>query len=257
MMKILTKMCSSSSLALFVVIAILCCAAEQGRDDDSTSGYPLNYFTSSDDYSGDIEVSHEFYRPTADVSLVEDTNHDDDDSLMSTTINNNQKQQQQQQSNVGSEAFDVSSSSEYDNYYNNHEEELIGNDKMSEKLLINNQHKQEVRKIHDNDSKIGDLKVLNSPHHKTHQQNNAQNSKLINFEDELIRRKSTNRDKIRSCDDSINEKVSSYLKFGNKIRTTDVAGDDDLNIDVNHDVFDTKSGLLNGIIYQGKYSIFQ
>lgn len=230
------------SLIVFIVIASLSCAAhQQGRikRDESTPGYPLNYFTSSDDYSGDIEVSHEFYRPTADVSLTEDTslNANDEqqqlDSLMSTTIDSHQR-----------EAFDASSSSEYDNYDNNHEE-LIGVDQRSEKLLIDH-NKQQIRMSNIDDAVDDDKSTSKDSSHKTHQQN-AQNSKLINYPDELKYRIS-NSDKISSCDDSINERVSNYLKFGRKINV----GHDDLSIDVTHDVFESHDGLLMGIIYQGE-----
>lgn len=197
--------------------------AQQGRPkrDESTSGYPLNYFTGSDDYaSGDIEVSHEQYRPTADgsssPSLADDSaRQNNNDQIMSTTIDSHQS------------VFDVSSSSEIvESFYAGNHENL-----RNGKLV---------------------LPTTSS----TNQKSNAQTSDSISADRDVIRLRNTNSDEqSRPCDVLINGEIVNYEKLGNKVNGN-VAETSDINVDVSHDVFETttsnQGGLLMGIIYQGK-----
>lgn len=194
--------------------------ARQGRlrlkRDESTPGYPLNYFTGSDDSSsGDIEVSHEQYRATADVSYGHTARQNNNDPIMSTTIDTHQSVA----------AFDASTSSEVESFYHA---------KLGEGELV----RTDV--------------TTSSTHQKSHAQSS---SKLISADRDVIRRRNSNSDQSRPCDDSINERIVNYVKAGGRSIVL-TAEQSDISVDVTHDVFETttsnQGGLLMGIIYQGK-----
>lgn len=241
MKKLLVLLTVIVSVGFGVVVGPI--EAKQGRikRDESTPGYPLNYFTGSDDYSsGDIEISHELYRPTADLSVAS-SRQNNHDRMMSTTIDNHQS------------AFDVSSSSEYDSFYSSNHEELIGIDGRTDKIVLD----KRIR-IADDELTSSSAPSSSISKHETHKKSYAQNSKLIKDDRDVIKPINSKSDQVNPCDDSFNERILNNLKLGNSEIVIVESETSDITIDVTHDVFETttsnQGGLLMGIIYQGKLS---
>jgi hypothetical protein len=202
----------------------------------------------------DIETSHESFRPA------------EHEALATTTTADNRKGFNDIFSSMSSENVEY-----HDNihYYNNHEDSSVENTK-SEKLIIDN---RSGNKMIDNDgASTSSASGKSTP---TLQQLNAQSRLALD-------NSSTHRNSIAASLESINSRgdrcdlgapnprIAKYLKLGDRVIEMDFNYSKEqgnalikpkentkirMNIDVNHDVFETTSdrgGLLVGIIYKGK-----